>query len=244
MHQMVASAIDARRRQTAESSAPADDLLAHMLEAQDPETGQRMSPQDLVFNMQFFIVAGHETTALALAWSLYLLANCPQEQDIARRQAQNVLGGRSAGPQDLAAMPYIRQVLEEAMRLYPPVGLLARTVVAPDELCGRAIRPNDIVFLPIWALHRHEQHWEQPEEFRPERFDPQKGEQRNKFQYLPFGAGPRVCVGADFAMMQAQIILATILQHFRFRASTPAPRPVMMMTVRPQPGVFLEVTAA
>jgi len=243
MHQMVASAIDARRRQTAESSAPADDLLAHMLEAQDPETGQRMSPQDLVFNMQFFIVAGHETTALALAWSLYLLANCPQEQDIARRQAQNVLGGRSAGPQDLATMPYIRQVLEEAMRLYPPVGLLARTVVAPDELCGRAIRPNDIVFLPIWALHRHEQHWEQPEEFRPERFDPQKGEQRNKFQYLPFGAGPRVCVGADFAMMQAQIILATILQHFRFRACAPEPRPVMMMTVRPEPGVFLEVTA-
>jgi cytochrome P450 len=244
MHQMVASAIDARRRQTAESSAPADDLLAHMLEAQDPETGQRMSPQDLVFNMQFFIVAGHETTALALAWSLYLLANSPEEQDMARRQAQSVLGGRSAGPQDLAAMPYVRQVLEEAMRLYPPVGLLARTVVAPDELCGRAIRPNDIVFLPIWALHRHELHWEQPEAFRPERFDPQKGEQRNKFQYLPFGAGPRVCVGADFAMMQAQIILATIIQHFRFKPAEPAPRPVMMMTVRPEPGVFLQVAAA
>jgi len=240
MHQMVASAIDARRQ---ESGPPADDLLAHMLEAQDPETGQRMSPQDLVFNMQFFIVAGHETTALALAWSLYLLANCPEEQDIARRQAQNVLGGRNAGPQDLAAMPYIRQVLEEAMRLYPPVGLLARTVVAPDELCGRVIRPNDIVFLPIWALHRHELYWEQPEEFRPGRFDQQTGEQRNKFQYLPFGAGPRVCVGADFAMMQAQIILATILQHFRFRACAPEPRPVMMMTVRPEPGVFLEVTA-
>lgn len=241
MHQMVAAAIEARRRETA---APADDLLAHMLEAQDPETGQRMSPQDLVFNMQFFIVAGHETTALALAWSLYLLANMPGEQEKARQQAQSVLGGRNAGPQDLAAMPFIRQVLEESMRLYPPVGLLARTVVAADELCGRMMRPNDIVFLPIWALHRHELHWERPAEFRPERFDPQKGEQRNKFQYLPFGAGPRVCVGADFAMMQAQIILATIVQHFRFRPAAPTPRPVMMMTVRPEPGVFLEVTAA
>jgi cytochrome P450 len=240
MHQMVASAIEARRRQAAPA---ADDLLAHMLEAQDPETGQRMSPQDLVFNMQFFIVAGHETTALALAWSLYLLANMPEEQEKARQQARSVLGGRSAEPQDLAAMPAIRQVLEEAMRLYPPVGLLARTVIAPDELCGRAIRPNDIVFLPIWALHRHEQHWEQPEEFRPSRFDPQKGEQRNKFQYLPFGAGPRVCVGADFAMMQAQIILATVIQHFRFKSAEPAPRPVMMMTVRPDPGVFLDMIA-
>jgi cytochrome P450 len=130
------------------------------------------------------------------------------------------------------------------MRLFPPVGLLARTVLAEDQLCGRTMRPDDILFLPIWALHRHELLWDRPEDFRPERFAPSGTELRDKYQYLPFGAGPRVCVGADFAMMQAQIILATILQHFRFRASTPAPRPVMMMTVRPEPGVFLEVTAA
>jgi len=241
MHEMVAAAIEARRHQTA---APADDLLAHMLDAHDPETGQRMSPQDLIFNMQFFIVAGHETTALALAWSLYLLANAPDEQEKAREQTRAILQGRSAGPEDLAAMPVIRQVLEEAMRLYPPVGLLARTVIAEDELCGRIMHPNDIIFLPIWALHRHELLWDHPAEFRPERFDPQSGEQRNKFQYLPFGAGPRVCVGADFAMMQAHIILASIVQHFRFRPAAPAPRPVMMMTVRPEPGVFLDVAPA
>jgi cytochrome P450 len=119
------------------------------------------------------------------------------------------------------------------------VGLLARTVVAPDELCGRVMRPNDILFLPIWALHRHELHWDRPAEFRPERFDPQTGEQRNKFQYLPFGAGPRVCVGADFAMMQAQIILATLLQHFRFRPANRRRTPAMM-TVRPSPE-FLKI---
>jgi cytochrome P450 len=238
MHQMVAAAIEARRHETA---PPADDLLAHMLEAEDPETGQRMTPQELVFNMQFFIVAGHETTALALAWSLYLLANAVEEQDKAREQVRAVLGGRNAGPQDLMHMPLIRQVLEEAMRLYPPVGLLARTVIARDELCGRMMRPNDILFLPIWALHRHELLWDRPEEFRPARFDSQQGGQRNKFQYLPFGAGPRVCVGADFAMMQAQIILSTILQHFRLHPARPTPRPVMMMTVRPEPGVFLDI---
>ena len=239
MHSMVAAAIQARRNQAA---PPADDLLAHMLEAQDPETGQRMSPDELIFNMQFFIVAGHETTALALSWALYLLANAPQEQDKARAQVRDVLGGRAAGPADLAALPLVRQVLEEAMRLYPPVGLLARRVVAQDELCGRIMQPNDILFLPIWALHRHQLLWERPDEFLPARFD--AGTQRHKYQYLPFGAGPRVCVGADFAMMQAQIILATLLQQFRFGPSRPSPQPVMMMTVRPEPGVYLEISAA
>jgi cytochrome P450 len=236
MHDMVAAAIQARRTQ---SAAPADDLLARMLEAQDPETGQRMSPDELVFNMQFFIVAGHETTALALAWALYLLANAPREQDEAREQARAVLGDRAAGPADLAAMPLVREALEESMRLYPPVGLLARTVVAEDELCGRTMKPGDILFLPIWALHRHALLWEQPEAFIPSRFDP--SHKRDRYQYLPFGAGLRVCVGADFAMMQAQIILATLLARFRFLPALPAPKPVMMMTVRPEPGVFLDV---
>ncbi|HYJ34760.1 MAG TPA: cytochrome P450, partial [Rhizomicrobium sp.] len=195
MHEMVGAAIEARRRQ---ANAPADDLLAHMLEARDPETGQRMTPQELIFNMQFFIVAGHETTALALAWSLYLLANSPKDQESARKQARDVLQGRNAAPDDLAAMPLIRQILEEAMRLYPPVGLLARTVQAEDQLCGRTMRPGDILFLPIWALHRHELLWDRPEEFRPGRFASPGEEVRDKYQYLPFGAGPRVCVGADF----------------------------------------------
>jgi len=241
MHEMVGAAIEARRRQ---AGPPADDLLAHMLEARDPETGQQMSPQELIFNMQFFIVAGHETTALALAWSLYLLANSPADQAKARDQARDVLQGRNAGPDDLASMPLIRQVLEEAMRLYPPVGLLARTVLAQDQLCGRTMRPADILFLPIWALHRHELLWDRPEEFRPERFASSGAELRDKYQYLPFGAGPRVCVGADFAMMQAQIILGTILSRFRFAPCPPHPRPVMMMTVRPEPGVFVKVTPA
>jgi cytochrome P450 len=236
MHGMVAEAIEARRRS---SAAPADDLLDHMLCAEDPETGRRMSPEDLVHNMQFFIVAGHETTALAIAWALYLLANSPGHQDRARAEAQAQLQGRTAEAGDLAAMPFINQVLEEAMRLYPPVGLLARHVVAEDELCGRVINANDILFLPIWALHRHELLWERPELFDPDRFAP--GTIRDRYQYLPFGAGPRVCVGANFAMMQAGIILSTLIQSFRFSQSRPLPQPIMTMTVRPDPGIFLNV---
>ncbi|HKD47332.1 MAG TPA: cytochrome P450, partial [Rhizomicrobium sp.] len=207
MHGMVAAAIEARRR---EGAGMADDLLDHMLTAEDPETGHRMSPQDLIHNMQFFIVAGHETTALAISWALYLLANTPHHQERARREAQGQLAGRAVAAADVPAMPFIKQVLEEAMRLYPPVGLLARTVLEKDELCGRIMRPNDTVFLPIWALHRHQLLWENPDQFDPNRFDAVTGPKRDKYQYLPFGAGPRVCVGADFAMMQAQIILATL----------------------------------
>ena len=238
MHGMVASAIEARRK---DGPSAADDLLDHMLVAEDPETGHRMNPQELIRNMQFFIVAGHETTALAISWALYLLANSPAHQEQAREEAKAQLNGRAASAQDSAAMPFILQVLEEAMRLYPPVGLLARTVVEKDELCGRTMRPNDTVFLPIWALHRHQMWWEEPERFDPNRFDSVRGPRRDKYQYLPFGAGPRVCVGADFAMMQAQIILATLIGRFRVKPSLPEPHPVMTMTVRPAPGVFLEL---
>jgi cytochrome P450 len=238
MHHMVAAAIEARRQET---SGAADDLLNHMLAARDPETGQQMTPEELVHNMQFFIVAGHETTALALAWALYLLAHSGDWQERVRSEVAAQLDGRAATPDDLAAMPLVEQVLEEAMRLYPPVGLLARAVLAKDELCGRTVQPNDIVFLPIWALHRHEMWWEAPEKFDPGRFAPENRRHLNKYQYLPFGAGPRVCVGADFAMMQARIILATLVQKFRFTPAMPAPHPVMMMTVRPEPGVFLDI---
>src|SRR5579871_3696084 len=191
MHAMVAAAIDARRKEK-HPAGKADDLLDRMLAAEDPETGHRMSQEDLIHNMQFFIVAGHETTALALSWALYLLANSPEHQERARTQVRAQLQGRLAEASDLAHMPFIEQVLEEAMRLYPPVGLLARNVLEEDELCGRLMRPNDILFLPIWALHRHELLWARPDRFDPDRFDRENGPKRDKYQYLPFGAGPRV----------------------------------------------------
>jgi cytochrome P450 len=239
MHRMVAQAIEARRR---ESSGKADDLLDHMLKAEDPETGRRMSPTDLLHNMQFFIVAGHETTALALSWSLLLLALHSDCQERARQEARAVLGGRAAGAEHLPEMPYVKQIIEEAMRLYPPVGMLARNVREPDSLCGREILPNDILFLPIYALHRHQMWWLRPNQFDPDRFSPSAAQSRDRYLYLPFGAGPRVCVGSNFAMMQAQIILATLLSRFRFEKVEALPMPTMSMTVRPHPGVRLAVT--
>jgi cytochrome P450 len=139
----------------------------------------------------------------------------------------------------LERAPYIEQVLQEAMRLYPPVALLARNVLAPDELCGREILPRQTVFLNIYVLHRHRLWWERPEAFDPDNFAPERVSARDRYLHLPFGAGPRICVGANFAMMQAAIILTTLLARFRFEPAGETPRPVMHMTLRPDPGVTL-----
>lgn len=244
MHAMVSRAIETRRRETAASrSGRADDLLDHMLNATDAQTGRRMTSGEVLYNMQFFIVAGHETTALALSWSLLLLAGDPEAQARARTEARAALGDAPAGAGHVAATPYVGQVIEEAMRLYPPVGLLARNVRQPDVLAGRRILPNDTLFLPIFALHRHRMWWDNPDAFDPENFAPAKAAKRDRYLYLPFGAGPRVCVGANFAVMQAHIILATLLARFRFtHAGGPLPVPTMSMTVRPEGGVRLIAT--
>lgn len=239
MHEMVARAIEQRRKQT---PGTAEDLLDYMMRAADPDTGRRMTSEDLLHNMQFFIVAGHETTALALAWSLFLLAHDEPVQERAREEARDILGRRAAGADDLAKMPYVESVIEEAMRLYPPVGFLARDVLDNDQLYDRKIRPRETVFLNIYALHRHRHLWDNPDLFDPDHFVPEVKADRDRYQYLPFGAGPRVCVGANFAMMQAQIILSTLLARFSFSPAGPTPTPVMHMTVRPEPGVKLLAT--
>lgn len=241
MHAMVSEAIEARRNDTGRS-AEMDDLLDHMLKAEDPNSGRKMNAQDLLHNMQFFIVAGHETTALALGWALYLLASHPNLQEHARDQSKAVLGDRPATAEDLNRLPYVRQVLDEAMRLYPPVAFLARNAAEDDVLGGREVRRNEIVFLAIYALHRHEMWWDRPNEFDPENFSDAAVKARHRYLHMPFGAGPRVCVGANFAMMQAQIILATLLARHRFELTDRAPpTPVMHMTLRPDPGVWLKI---
>jgi cytochrome P450 len=244
MHAMVARAIETRRADRASrASRPADDLLDHMLNAEDAQTGRRMTPEEVLYNMQFFIVAGHETTALALSWSLLLLAGDPAAQERAGAEARAALGDKPATAGDLEAAPFAGQVIEEAMRLYPPVGLLARNVREPDVLAGRRVLPNDTLFIPIFALHRHRMWWDNPDLFDPENFSPAKTAGRDRYVYLPFGAGPRVCVGANFAMMQAHIILATLLARYRFSfAGGPMPVPTMTMTVRPEGGVRLIAT--
>jgi cytochrome P450 len=237
-NRMVAAAIAARRR---EATGRADDLLDYMMKAEDPETGRRMDETDLLHNMQFFIVAGHETTALTLAWALLMIAHDEAVQERAAAEAVAAVGDRAATVDTIEKAPYIDQVLQETLRLYPPVGFLARNVLAPDRLYDRDIRPKETVFLNIYALHRHQNYWDAPDHFDPEHFAPERAAERDRYLHLPFGAGPRICVGANFAMLQARIILTTLLARFRFRPGGPLPEPVMHMTIRPEPGVLLNV---
>lgn len=217
------------------------DLLDLLLDGEDPETKRRMTTAELRDNLLTFIVAGHETTALTLAWALYLSAFDPAVQDRARAEAKAALGTRAATVADLAALPYCRQIVDEALRLYPPAAFLSRTARAHDTLCGREVRPGDTVMLPIYALHRNHALWPDPHRFDPDRFADPKAVDR--FAYLPFGGGPRICIGASFALQEAVIVLATLLARFRF---TPVPgrdpKPVLILTLRPVGGVWLNVT--
>ncbi len=216
------------------------DLLDLLLAAEDPTTKRTMSTDELRDNLLTFIVAGHETTALTLSWALYLCAHDPAIQDAARAEAQAALGPRAATAADVPALPLIRRIVDEALRLYPPAAFLARTAMAEDTLCERQVRPGDTVILPIYALHRNALLWERPDAFDPARFADPKSVDR--FAYLPFGDGPRICIGASFALQEAVIILATLLARFRFTAiAGRAPKPVMILTLRPEGGVWLRV---
>ena len=216
------------------------DFLDALLDGADPESGRRMTPGELRDNLLAFIVAGHETTALALAWSFYLCAFDVRVQERLRAEASTVLGGRTAGAEDVPDLPYTRSVIEEALRLYPPAAILSRTACADDRICDREIRPGDTVILPVYALHRHHSLWDAPDRFDPERFS--GGHQVGRYAYLPFGDGPRVCIGASFAMLEAVIVLATLISRFRFRRIPGLdPKPVMVLTLRPMGGVHLAV---
>ncbi|MEL6318057.1 MAG: cytochrome P450 [Pseudomonadota bacterium] len=233
----------AKRRAELEAGGRRDDLLGYLLTAADPETGRRMDDATLRNNLLSFIVAGHETTALALAWSLYLLANAPEIQERAAEEARAAIGAGPAEAGHLDRLGYVGQIVDEAMRLYPPAAMLSRQALEADALCGREIRPGDTVILPIYTLHRHELWWVGPLEFDPENFAPARARGRDRFLYLPFGAGPRICIGMSFALMEAKIILATLLARLRFapRPGAAEPAPVMTMTLRPKGGMPLKV---
>jgi cytochrome P450 len=235
MKRMADGAIEGRR---ADGARAVPDLLDLLLAGSDPKSGRTMTTAELRDNLLTFIVAGHETTALTLGWALYLCAFDQGVQEAARAEAQAVLGGRAATAADVMGLPLIRAIVDETLRMYPPAAFLSRTAMVADELCGREIRAGDTVILPIYALHRHHDLWPDPDRFDPGRFADPKAVDR--FAYLPFGDGPRICIGANFALQEAVIILATLLSRFRFRpVAGREPNPVMILTLRPEGGVWL-----
>lgn len=195
---------------------PPNDLLTMLISAKDAETGEGMSHEQLRDEAVTIFAAGHETSANALAWTFYLLSQHPDVVKKMRKELEKVLGGRTPKFEDLRGLQYTKQVIEEGMRLYPPAHAVGREAIEDDVINGEKVKKDTIVLVSIFALHRSAKYYENPEDFDPERFRPEVVKARPKNAYLPFGAGPRMCIGNHFAMMEMQLILASIIQKFDF----------------------------
>ena len=237
-------ALIAQRRARLErdpSSVP-DDLLTLLLTTHDPEGGALFSEAEVYDNVATFFFAGHETTANALAWTFYLLSQFPEEDAHVAREARRALDGRVPDAEDVTALPFARMTIEEAMRLYPPAPLIGRDAIHADVVGKTAIQPKTAVLISPWVLHRHRRLWDVPDYFVPERFAPGAREKIHRFAYLPFGAGPRICIGMAFAMQEAIIILSMIAQRFRLELVPGHPvEPLARVTLRPKYGLKMKL---
>jgi len=225
----VAMLMAERRAAGKNDGAPPRDLFDLMGAARDPETGEAFTDEQLGDQVATMILAGHETTATALFWSLYLLALDPATQE---QVAAEVQGATINGAFDVDRLRFTRAVVEETMRLYPPVFLIARAAARPDIIAGMPVTKNDVVLIAPWLLHRHEKLWRDPNAFVPQRF--MTGTPPDRFAYLPFGVGARVCIGAHFALVEAVLALAKIIGAFRVTLVDKAPvMPVGVVTTQP-----------
>jgi cytochrome P450 len=211
IHGIIDRIIAGRRR----APARVNDLLTMLMEARD-ENGAPMSDKQLRDEVVTLLTAGHETTTLALAWTCYLIATRPEVMEHMAAEAA-FLNGRAPAYEDLMKLRYSRMVVEETMRLYPPVWTMSRTAVNEDEIGGYYIPAGSEILIFPYITQRHPKWWTDPDEFRPERFSPENSAARPRYAYLPFGAGPRTCIGLNFAMTEILAVLALILQRFRLR---------------------------
>jgi cytochrome P450 len=224
--------IDARRE-----GAQKDDLLARLLRARDDD-GTRMSDRQVRDEILTLFIAGHESTAVSLAWTVYCLCRNPEIYQRVQREVDALDGEPTFA--DLARLPFTLRVFKEGLRLYPAAPLFTRQAREGASVDGLALRPNDVIIVSPWALHRRADLWPDPENFDPERFLPEKEAERSRYAWLPFGAGPRVCIGASFALMEGQLVLASLLRHARFE-SLGDEVPEVGATLRPKNGMPMRV---
>ncbi len=233
--------VDGRKALLDRGAEPPPDLLTLLLGARDPETGLGMRDADVRANIVTFINAGHETTANALTWTLYLLSQTPEWRDRAETDADQAFDPQR--PAALERCETLRAVFEEALRLYPPAAILSRQAIADDELLGVRIPAGAIIVVSPYVLHRRRGLWDDPDAFDPSRFLSDRRERIDRFAYIPFGAGPRVCIGMSFAIQEGIILLANLLRAFRFDlVEGHRVMPRQRVTLRPQGGMKMHVT--
>ena len=214
------------------------DLLTLLMSARDEDTGETMTDDQLRVEVMTFLLAGQETTSLALTWTWYLLSQNPGPRETLERELDDVLAGRAPQYSDLANLPYLRMVVDESLRIYPPAWGFSRQALSVDELGGFPLPKGWLAFIIPYALHRHPQFWDRPEAFEPDRFLPERTAHRPKFAYLPFGAGPRRCIGDQFALIETQLTVATFAQQYRLRlAPGHVVDPWPLITLKPRFGM-------
>lgn len=227
----------ARLDMIAAGTAP-DDLATKIMTTKDPETGATFSVSEMVDQVAIFFLAGHETSASALAWSLYLLARYPDWQDQLAAEAAQFDGDFA----NLSQLKVTRDVFREALRLYPPVPMMVRESLAPTRFRNRAIKRGAQIVLSPWHLHRHNRLWDNPDGFDPNRWQSENGKTCARTAFMPFSAGPRVCTGAGFAMIEGVTLLAALLKNHEFHLSQGRiPTPVAHLTVRAEDGIWLRI---
>jgi cytochrome P450 len=227
VYRIIASGRQSRHRET--------NLLGLLLDAVDEESGEKMTDQQLRDEVTALFLAGYETTALALAWALEMLTRRPDMMQKLQAEVDGALGSRQPTFADLPQLPYARMVLQETMRLRPPIWQVPRVAEGDDEIDGRRICAGTTVILLIYACHRHPGQWPDPERFDPERFVPERAEGRHKLAYMPFGAGQHLCIGREFALMEGQLALAMLAQRYRISSAASRPaEPYLSTTLHPK----------
>lgn len=237
---LITGLTETRAAEIAAGTAP-DDLATKIMTTADPLTGERFAPAEMVDQVAIFFLAGHETSASAMAWALYLLALCP---DVQERVAAEVAGlPENPGFSDISRLKFTRDVFRETLRLYPPVPMMVRENTCPEDFRTRPVAPGAQVVLSPWHQQRHERLWDRPDEFDPGRWQTEAGRASSRAAYMPFSSGPRVCTGAGFAMVEGPLLLALLARAFRFeRVEGRDPVPVAHLTVRAKEGILLRVT--
>ena len=236
---LISRLTQARADEIAAGTAP-DDLATKIMTTADPETGERFTPEEMVDQVAIFFLAGHETSASALAWTLYLLALYPEWQE---RLAQESAALNDCDFKVMSELKLSRDVFREALRLYPPVPMMVREAGCPHTFRGREVKTGSQIVLSPWHLHRHERIWARPDAFEPERWQTEEGRRCAREAYMPFSAGSRVCTGAGFAMVEGPLILSMLLKMFRFElVEGRVPQPVAHLTVRAKDGIWLKVS--
>jgi cytochrome P450 len=233
--------IEMRRQRIASTTGDApNDLLTLLLRTLDPSTGLQLALPEVRSNILTFLSAGHETTANTLAWSIFLLSQSPEWRSRVLEEAERELGS----PDNLAdRLVVTKAVIEEALRLYPPIAALSRTAVEADTLGDLPVKPRSLIVIAPYVLHRHRAIWDRPDAFDPSRFLPEARSAIPRFAYLPFGVGPRTCIGSSFALQEAAIVLAVLVRHFEMRLAADADVwPVQRITLRPVHGLPMEIS--